>query len=1087
MIPSLIQGVGSQYEQAINGGATKEQAIKSSIIGGIPSGLVEVLGGPENLTSKLASKMPFGRTVLESGLEEMFEEIIQYPIENLGQKIAYDKDMPLYSTTESALINPKEQLYSGASAFVSSALMGGAGVGVNNLMNKLDTRQRNVVVNLEEGLNEIYTAIDNGVPATEQDLDNAISFLKVEKQNPDLKEYLQGHISKVDIYKQQIAETFTQPRTNENIEVEQTLGNDTNFAQNSFKDLTDDITVSNTPTIDNQDNVLQNINNNITEMQQEGIQTVSNVDNVTNVTEDIGYHAGDLGKADYLNIMPGRGTGHFGTGTYFVGNEKDIDIGDYKNRPRHTVSFEGYNLYKPKTSEEGRKLHKFLKDINDMSLRSGYEDVIDDIINSKVDDEYIDNLIETKFPYNSDFELNIDYSKEIEDIGNFDDIEEMLKQIDKKISQTEIPPEVIERKRNIEQYRYFLDKTIDNIENVKQELKDKFNFSDEKINKTIKELYQYGTSNLKSNKMDSPSTIFMKSLGYEGVDVRGLKGLDDTEFGSVIYDLKDNAQAIAQPTANETIQDEQTLEENANVAQNEDKDTEIEQQEVVAENETTETEEKVLGKTGTAKDNEGNAIEFVYEVVNAKDLITSHNTELGINENYPQELQPRDRSRAAGQLQVNDIVNNLQPEFLGENAKISDGAPIVGNDNVVESGNGRTIALTKMYQMKHDNQSKYIEWLKDKAENFGIDIENLPENPVLVRRRTTEVDRASFVKKANESSVASMSATETAKSDAEKLSNDILNLFYANEDGNINTRENKSFIEKFIGEVIPKNEQNKYITDKGNLSQEGLTRVRNAIFYKAYEDIYLMNKLAESLDNNTKNITNALLSIAPKVVDIKTSIEQGNLYDIEYSKDITEAANIYMELKESNENIDLYLQQESLFDDENTSLIKDVVAIFNTNNRSAKKLALVFNKLLDSVESLGNPNQINMFGETETYNKTDVLEATLRRLEDEDNAQVTLFQTRREESTGDTKDNQGKQTTERSQVAEREALTNKEEVLSQFQGETPQSEKDKILGIVPPGFNIMPTPITEKFSYDSLELKSNTKKTELQKKVRLVK
>ena len=169
-----------------------------------------------------------------------------------------------------------------------------------------------------------------------------------------------------------------------------------------------------------------------------------------------------------------------------------------------------------------------------------------------------------------------------------------------------------------------------------------------------------------------------------------------------------------------------------------------------------------------------------------------------------------------------------------------------------------------------------------------------------------------------------------------------------------------------------------------------------------------------------------------------------------------------MELKESNENIDLYLQQESLFDDENTSLIKDVVAIFNTNNRSAKKLALVFNKLLDSVESLGNPNQINMFGETETYNKTDVLEATLRRLEDEDNAQVTLFQTRREESTGDTKDNQGKQTTERSQVAEREALTNKEEVLSQFQGETPQSEKDKILGIVPPGFNIMPTPITEK-------------------------
>ena len=487
-----------------------------------------------------------------------------------------------------------------------------------------------------------------------------------------------------------------------------------------------------------------------------------------------------------------------------------------------------------------------------------------------------------------------------------------------------------------------------------------------------------------------------------------VKELDSQGF---TYIEEINTQAIAQPTTNETIQGEQMLDEETNVAQNEDKDVQEEAKEVVAENAQTEKETKVSGKTGTAKDNEGNAIEFTYEVVNANDLITSHNTSLNVNENYPSELQPRERTRAASQLQVNDIVNNLQPEFLGENPKISDGAPIVGNDDVVESGNGRTIALTKMYQMKHDNQSKYIEWIKDNAETFGIDKDNLPENPVLVRRRTTEVDRASFVKKANESSVASMSATETAKSDSDKLNNDILKLFYANEDGNINTIENKDFIEKFIGEVIPKNEQNKYITDKGNLSQEGLARVRNAVFYKAYVDIDLMNKLAETLDNNAKNITNTLLGIAPKIVDVKTNIKQGNLYDLEYSKDIAEAANIYMSLKETGENVELYLQQESIFDNENTALIKDIVAIFNANNRSVKKLTLAFNKLLDSVESLGNPNQINMFGNTETYNKADVLEATIRRLKDEGEAQFTLFKTERKESTGDTKNNQGKQTT----------------------------------------------------------------------------
>ncbi|MDD3174566.1 MAG: hypothetical protein PHF63_13060, partial [Herbinix sp.] len=419
---------------------------------------------------------------------------------------------------------------------------------------------------------------------------------------------------------------------------------------------------------------------------------------------------------------------------------------------------------------------------------------------------------------------------------------------------------------------------------------------------------------------------------------------------------------------------------------------------------------KLLGKKTIAKDNEGNAIEFVYEVVNADDLITSHDTSLNANQNYPKELQPRERTRTASQMQVNDIVNNLQPEFLGENPRISDGAPIVGSDNIVESGNGRTIALTKMYQMKHGNSDKYINWLKDNAETFGINKDSLPENPVLVRRRLSEVNRMDFVKKANESSIATMSATETAKSDAEKLSINTLSLFMSNDNGIINTTENKNFIGKFIGEVVPKNEHNKYMTDRGELSQEGLARVKNAIFYKAYNDVNLMNKLSESLDNNTKNVTNALLGIAPKIVDIKNSIEKGELYNIDYSNDIAEAANEYIGLKETGKDVELYLQQESIFDNENTALIKDIIAIFNTNNRSVKKAMMVFNKLLDSVESLGNPNQINLFGEVETYNKVDVLEATLRRLEDEDNAQITLFQAKREESSGDIKEDKRKQT-----------------------------------------------------------------------------
>lgn len=49
---------------------------------------------------------------------------------------------------------------------------------------------------------------------------------------------------------------------------------------------------------------------------------------------------------------------------------------------------------------------------------------------------------------------------------------------------------------------------------------------------------------------DSPSTILMKKLGYDGIDVRGIKGYDNTTYGSVIYDLdKSRAKKIREGKA----------------------------------------------------------------------------------------------------------------------------------------------------------------------------------------------------------------------------------------------------------------------------------------------------------------------------------------------------------------------------------------------------------------------------------------------------------------------------------------------------------------------------------------------------------
>ena len=46
-------------------------------------------------------------------------------------------------------------------------------------------------------------------------------------------------------------------------------------------------------------------------------------------------------------------------------------------------------------------------------------------------------------------------------------------------------------------------------------------------------------------------------------------------------------------------------------------------------------------------------------------------------------------------------------------------------DMVVESGNGRVIALKRVYENGHDNAAKYKQWLTESAEKFGLDIETI--------------------------------------------------------------------------------------------------------------------------------------------------------------------------------------------------------------------------------------------------------------------------------------------------------------------------------------------------------------------------
>lgn len=222
------------------------------IVGGLP--FAEKLGASgiaDNTINKLASgiarspRLAKALTYIGNMAGEGAEEMISEILSPVAQRLTYDPNAD-WATIE-------EVLYSGLmGAGVSGIMGGGVFLQGNPIVETLDTE-----------LNTIYQAIDNGTPATEQDLNKTVEFLQgLEQQYPDLQEYLQGHIEKVDRYKEQLG-SFTnkpleQPTTNEIQTVDTLVDDNANVPQNSSNDLTGDIT----------DNTLQESNEDVTEVQE---------------------------------------------------------------------------------------------------------------------------------------------------------------------------------------------------------------------------------------------------------------------------------------------------------------------------------------------------------------------------------------------------------------------------------------------------------------------------------------------------------------------------------------------------------------------------------------------------------------------------------------------------------------------------------------------------------------------------------------------------------------------------------------------------------------------------------------------------
>lgn len=391
------------------------------------------------------------------------------------------------------------------------------------------------------------------------------------------------------------------------------------------------------------------------------------------------------------------------------------------------------------------------------------------------------------------------------------------------------------------------------------------------------------------------------------------------------------------------------------------------------------------GPQGTAYTSDNEPIAFHWEIRPAADLVTSHNDNFGPNPQYDQSLQPRDRSRIASADQVLTMAQTLNPERLGPNSSASEGAPIVGPDMQVESGNGRTMAIKTAYAHGGRPAADYQSFVQDQADRLGLRMNGV-SRPVLVRVRDTPVsspaERADLADRMGKTGVASMSETETAKNDGAKLqASGILGQIVPSVNGDFTTGANRDFVRGFTS-LLNSAERAGMMQSDGTLSAAGARRVRNAVISAAYGDPSTIARLTESTDDNVKGVGTAMVATAPKFAQLKAAIADGSRYPgLDLTPDIADAAKTLSHLRNTGATVDSHLAQTDMFTEPMTPPARALLRLFDKYKRSPGRITDILDTYATAADKAGNPAQIGLFEGSTPPTRDEMLTGAVKTVE----------------------------------------------------------------------------------------------------------
>lgn len=325
------------------------------------------------------------------------------------------------------------------------------------------------------------------------------------------------------------------------------------------------------------------------------------------------------------------------------------------------------------------------------------------------------------------------------------------------------------------------------------------------------------------------------------------------------------------------------------------------------------------------------------------------------------DLQNRDRTRADTQDFLRGFVKDFDPEVLGEDKFTDRGAPIINKDNVVLSGNGRTLGLEEIYDNHPELAEAYRQFLRDEGYNIdGV------ERPVLTRRVLGDIDERQFVTGSNDSDKNALSAPELARQDArDVLTNDVLSKFKG---GDITARKNDDFVSAFLTKLSD-TQRRSIMDDRGKISTLGITRINNALLARAYGGAgeisnTFISKAMERTDDDSKTLTNALIQVAPNWIEFQNAIAAGEV-DPKYNitEKLLEAIATVADIRQRGFKVGYYLRMEDMVSPMD-AFVKDILLSFHNDTVSAFKSSAKIGKILRDYTAKAELQQAgeDMFG-----------------------------------------------------------------------------------------------------------------------------